>query len=199
MIKKTNKKKIMNNNILNDYNLTDCGYIIACGIILGFSLYYLIRSNNTAIPTTNTAIPTNNTAIPTNNMQPLTYEEIETIINEEGLFQPISDANIDDFITDSDFDTDIGSDSQGTFDSISTSDIESILEDQDLFFMPNVDFDVCPIEELKFFELSSLYQREILEHEITDEDIVEFLSWFSKEDLATNWINDVFLFIISLL
>jgi hypothetical protein len=28
---------------------------------------------------------------------------------------------------------------------------------------------------------------------------MEFLSWFSKEDLATNWINDVFIYIITLL
>jgi hypothetical protein len=42
--------------------------------------------------------------------------------------------------------------------------------------MPNVDFDVCPIEELKFFEFSSLYQREIIEHFISDEEIMEFIS-----------------------
>jgi hypothetical protein len=28
---------------------------------------------------------------------------------------------------------------------------------------------------------------------------MEFISWFSKEDLATNWINDVFIYIITLL
>jgi hypothetical protein len=28
---------------------------------------------------------------------------------------------------------------------------------------------------------------------------MEFISWFSKEDLATNWINDVFVTIINLL
>jgi hypothetical protein len=28
---------------------------------------------------------------------------------------------------------------------------------------------------------------------------MEFISWYSKEDLLTNWINDVFLYIIKLL
>jgi hypothetical protein len=28
---------------------------------------------------------------------------------------------------------------------------------------------------------------------------MEFISWFSKEDLATNWINDLFVYAISLL
>jgi len=42
--------------------------------------------------------------------------------------------------------------------------------------MPNVDLDVCPIEELKFFEFSSLYAREIMEHSISDEEIMEFIS-----------------------
>jgi len=65
--------------------------------------------------------------------------------------------------------------------------------------MPNVDFNVCPIEELKFFEFNSLYAREIMEHSISDEEIMEFLSWYTEEELATNWINDEFLTIISIL
>jgi hypothetical protein len=49
------------------------------------------------------------------------------------------------------------------------------------------------------FEFTSLYPEELRAHNISVEDIIEFLSWFPKEDLATNWINDLFLFIISLL
>jgi hypothetical protein len=49
------------------------------------------------------------------------------------------------------------------------------------------------------FEFTSLYSTEIQEHDISEEEIMEFLSWFTREELATNWINDVFLFIISLL
>jgi hypothetical protein len=37
------------------------------------------------------------------------------------------------------------------------------------------------------------------EHHISEADVMEFISWFSKEELATNWINDLFLFAISLL
>lgn len=171
----------MNSKLLYDNNLTEYGIFIACGLVLGCTLYYIIRSNYTAIPT--------------KNLEPLTHEEIETIITEN--MEPISNANIDQFITDSDFETDIATDSQSTFGSDSTSDMENILDDPNMFFMPNVDFDVCPIEELKFFELSSLYHREIIEHSITDEELMDFITFFSKEDLCTNWINDVFLYVLT--
>jgi hypothetical protein len=39
----------------------------------------------------------------------------------------------------------------------------------------------------------------MFEHSISHEDVMEFISWFSNADLATNWINDVFLFAINLL
>ncbi len=104
-----------------------------------------------------------------------------------------------DAIIESESETDVESDYQSTFETESdrTSDFESIINDEDIFFMPNVDFDVCPIDELKFFEFNSLYAREIAEHAISDDEIMEFISWFSDEDLATNWINDVFLWCIS--
>jgi hypothetical protein len=52
--------------------------------------------------------------------------------------------------------------------------------------MPDVDFNVCPIEELKLFELSSIFQRELAEKSLSEEDLMELISLFSKEDLATN-------------
>jgi hypothetical protein len=109
-------------------------------------------------------------------MEAITNEEIDTIINENMV--AVTNGNVEDFITDSDSETEVEFDTQSTFDSDSdiTSDTESILNDPDLFFMPNVDFDVCPIEELKFFEFNSLYAREIVEHAITDADIMEFIS-----------------------
>ena len=123
----------MNNNFLYDNNLTDYGIIICCGLILGCSIYYLIRSNNIAIPSENIEALTN---------EAIVNENAVTIINNENI----------DAIIDSDSDTDIESDYQ------STSDNESILDfdftDLDLFFMPNVDFDVCSIQELKLFEIS---------------------------------------------
>jgi hypothetical protein len=42
--------------------------------------------------------------------------------------------------------------------------------------MPNVDFDVCPIEELKLFEFTSLFYREMAEHHISEADVMEFIS-----------------------
>jgi hypothetical protein len=178
----------MNYNLILDNNLTYYGIIISSGVILGCTLIFLIKSNYTAIP------PQNLEAITNKNIEAFTYEEIEAIVNENA----VTITNIE-AITDSDSDTDVESDCHSTFNSDSSSDTESILNDPDLFFMPNVDLDVCPIEELKFFEFSSLYHREIIEHSITDEDIMEFISWFSKEDLLTNGINDLFLFCISII
>jgi len=171
----------------NDNNITDISLYIASGLILTFYLYYLLKSNNTANPTQN------------QNMEPITHDVMEAKFDEDKDITAVSNENIDKSITDSDSNTDVESDYQSKWDSESTTDFESILNDPDLFFMPNVDFDVCPIEELKFFEFSSLYQREIIEHFISDEEIMEFISWFSKEELATNWINDVFLWVITLL
>src|SRR6266576_3497038 len=103
----------------------------------------------------------NNTQIPIKNMEPFTNE------------------NIDNFITDSDFDTDIESDHETSFDSQSIlSEVD--IEDLDLFFFPNVDLEVCDISELKFFEINSIYSEEI-----------------SDNELCTNFINDVILILIN--
>jgi hypothetical protein len=167
----------MNYNLLFDNNLTDYGILIGCGLILGCSLIYLIRSNY----------------IPYRNIEALTNEEIEAIVNENAV-TIITNENID-AIIDSDSDTEVASDYQ------STSDNESILDfdftDLDLFFMPNVDFDVCSIQELKFFEISSIYYREIAEKLVTDEQLKEIIGAFTDIELATNSINDLILLVIS--
>src|SRR6266567_588898 len=94
----------------------------------------------------------NNTQIPIKNMEPFTNE------------------NIDNFITDSDFDTDIESDHETSFDSQSIlSEVD--IEDLDLFFFPNVDLEVCDISELKFFEINSIYSEEIAANGITEEEL----------------------------
>ena len=146
--------------------------LIGSGIILTFTLYNYIKKNNIAIPS--------------KNMESITNQEVETISNENA----ISNENINKFITDSESDSGVESDHQSRFDfdsnSDSSSDFGSILNDRNLSFVPNVDFDICPIEELKLFEFNSLYAREIMEHAITDEEIMEFLDAFTKEELATN-------------
>lgn len=182
----------MNINLLHDKDLTNYGILIACGLILGCSIYYLISSN-----------VNNTTAIPNPNIEGFTNEEIEAIFNENRDITAISNENIDKFITDSDFDTDVESEYQSTFEYDSSSDNESILDepiaDLDLFFMPNVDFDVCPIEELKFFEWTSLYAKEIAEHSVTDEDIMDFIEESTKEELLSNQIDELFLLAVSLM
>jgi hypothetical protein len=166
----------MIDNLLLNNNLFGYGIIIGCGLTLGCSVYYLIKSNYT---------PT-----PTKNMEPLTYENIETISNE----------NVEDFITDSDFETDIASDYISEYDSASTADFDEILNDPDLYFlphfeskfkdvefiMPDVDFNVCPIEELKLYEFCSLFGKEMAEHSVTEEEMMEIISLFSEKELATN-------------
>lgn len=171
----------MNYNLFFENDLSIYYILIGSGLFLSFSLYYLIRNNYIAIPSKNVEV--------------FTQEEIDAIINENAVTVINSD-NLDD-ITDSE--TEISSYYQSSFYSDSEADFSDILDDPDLFFMPNVDFNVCPIEELKFFEFNSLYAREIMEHSISDEEIMEFLSWYTEEELATNWINDEFLTIISIL
>ena len=171
-----NKQKkniqIMDNNMVLDNNITDLGYLIFSGLLLSFALYYWIRSNDNVIY----------------------YQITEVLRNEDG-----ENAIID---SDSDTDTDTDTDTEVESDIESTSDNESILDvdiiDLDLFFMPNVDFDVCSIYELKFFEISSIFYREIAEKFITDEELIELISLFTKAELATNWINDYLHHIISL-
>jgi|ERR1700684_113235 hypothetical protein len=89
-----------------------------------------------------------------------------------------NNANLEELISDNDSTSTSDFDYESSYhsDSDSTTDTESILDDPDLFFMPNVDFDVCPIEELKLFEFNSLYAREIQEHSISEEEIIEFIS-----------------------
>jgi len=163
----------MNNILSLDNNLTYYG-IIGCGFILGCTLYYLIKSNNTPIPS--------------KNIEAFTYEEIEAIKNEYGT--PVTTISIEDIeaIIDSESDTDTASDYQSTTDTESTLDID--IGELDLYFMPNVDFDVCSIQELKHFELSSIFAQELIEHDINSDELMELICMFTKEQLMTNSIND---------
>jgi len=173
----------MNNYLLFDNNLTDYGILIGCGIILGCTLFYLIRNNQ------------NQTIFNSNNVEALTNEEIEGIVNENAV-TIITNENIDAIIdSDSDSDTDVESYYQ------STSDDESILDvnfnELDLFFMPDVDFDVCSLQELKIFEISSMFSREIAAKGITDEQLTELIYSFTDIELLTNSINDLIFLIIT--
>jgi hypothetical protein len=190
------------NTLLSNNNSIEYTIIIGCGIILSCTIYYIIRSNYTAIPS--------------KNMEAITNQEIEAIVNENAVTN-INNKNID-AIIDNDSDTDTDVDSQNTFDNESLSDSDTssefdhILDDPDLFFiplsvaktilnsgefiMPDVDFNVCPIEELKLFEITSLFPKELAEKSITEEDLMTIISIFNKEELATNGINDAILWII---
>nr|YP_009487252.1 hypothetical protein [Russula foetens]AWB36154.1 hypothetical protein [Russula foetens] len=187
----------MINYLIFENDLNMCYIFIGSGLFLSFSLYYLIRNNNIA------NLP--------NNTEAFTQEEIDAIINENAVTVINSD-NLDD-ITDSE--TDISSNYQSSFDSDSDSEanFDDILNDPDLLFMPpfkskfrdtefimpDVDLNVCPLEELKLFEFCSLYGQEMAEHSITEEDMMEIICLFKEDDLATNWINDLLLAIIKLL
>jgi hypothetical protein len=87
-------------NLFFDNDLTYYGILIGSGLILGLSLYYLIRSNNIYYPS--------------KNIEVLTNEEIEAILNENTV--NVTNENLA-AITDSDSESDIASDYQSTFDS----------------------------------------------------------------------------------
>jgi len=177
----------MTSNLLFNNDLTYNNIIISCSFILGCSLFYIIRSNYTAIPS--------------NNIEALTNQEIEAIINENSV-TIINTENIDAiYDSDSSTVTDLDSEYQSTFDSDSDSSsvFEDILEDPNLTFLSNVDFNVCSLQELKHFELCSLYAREIEEHFITYEDVREFISWFPDANLLHSSFNQFFVDMISLL
>jgi hypothetical protein len=185
-------------NLLIDNNLSDYGILIGCALILGTSVFYFIRgnnivnlTNNNAIPSNNNAIPSDNTSIPSNNTEALTNQEIEAI-----------NSNLEDLLTDSDFDTESDHANISDNDTVSIADLDEILKDQDLilffwpyfesqfrnveFIMPDVDFNVCPIQELKLFEFCSLFEKEMVEHSISEEEMMELICFFSERDLATN-------------
>nr|YP_009487225.1 hypothetical protein [Russula abietina]AWB36127.1 hypothetical protein [Russula abietina] len=121
----------------------------------------------------------------------------------------VPNSNIEDSLTDSDTETESVSDS----DKANSADFDEILKITDFyhmpyfeskfknvkFIMPDVDFNVCPIEELKLFEFCSLFGKEMAEHSVTEEEMMELICLFSERDLATNWINDLLLTIIELL
>jgi hypothetical protein len=187
-------------HLISNENLSREEAILICfGLFISYSIFFWIKIScfDTPIKHLTNEDMEAIEALMNEDMEHFIDEDIEAIMNEN--IVSVSNANIEDFITDSDSSTELETDYQSTFDSESSSDTESILNDPNLYFMPNVDFDVCPIEELKFFEFSSLYAREIAEHYITDEDIREFISWWSKEELATNWINEFFVMTISLI
>lgn len=168
-----------NLNFLSDNNLSEYGIIICCGLILGCSVFYLFRSNNIA------NLP--------NNKEALTYQEIEAIKNENMV--PIG--HIEDILTDSEIDSEIDyanmsdHDSTVSFDDIDLTDLYHVpltksTYRNDEFIMPDVDFNVCPIEELKLFEFCSLYGKEMAEHSISEAEMMELISLFPEKELATN-------------
>jgi hypothetical protein len=67
----------INNNLFMDNELTLYTILIGSGLILGCTLYYLISSHYTSIPSKNMAAITNE------NREVISNEEIEAIINEE--------------------------------------------------------------------------------------------------------------------
>ena len=155
----------MNQSLFFENSYSYYGILICTGIFLGCVYYFLIRTNTTPNPSQN--IPN------TQNIEALTNEEIETIINENATTVANND-NID-FIIDSDSESDFYFDNEIDSDTQSLIDTSNLLNEQEIFFL-NVDSNVCPIEELKFYELNSLFAQEILDHNISADEIMEFIS-----------------------
>jgi hypothetical protein len=171
---------ILNNNLFENSPLT------VCGLILGYSVYYLIKRKYTA------NLPTNTEA--------LTNQEIENA-------KYLEDSDTETETTETDYE------GLSNYDSASSSDFDEIVNDPDIlriphftskylndeFIMPDLDLNICSLEELKLFEFCRLFSKEMAEKSVTEEQMIELISMFSKEELATNWINDLFLAIIDLL
>jgi hypothetical protein len=156
------------NLIINNY-LSDYGLLIACGLIIGFSSYYFLKSNFKAISS--------------KNMEALRAENMEAI----------SQAKIDPNLTDSDLNTDSETDHDTVWDSDSSSDTdtdtENAAEQLEIYYLPFVDLDVCSIQELKLFELHSLYSEQIAAKNLTDEDLMEIITFFTDAELCSIYVN----------
>jgi hypothetical protein len=106
---------------------------------------------------------------------------------------------IEDFLTDSEIDTETEYDNLSDYDRATTADFDEILMETYRFtlpqfeskfkfvesIMPDVDLNVCPIQELKLFEFCSLFAEEMAEHSMTEQDIMDMIVGFSDEDLAS--------------
>jgi hypothetical protein len=193
----------MNYTLLTNNNITDYGIIIGCGLIIGCTIFFLIKSNYTAVPSKNIQALTDENIqaltdeiiqAPTDeNVQALTDEIIQDIVNENAV-TVINNDNLD-AILDSESDTDSSSDYDSTFDTDSIPDID--LDELDLFFMPFVDFNVCSLQELKYFEISSIFSRELAEKDVSDEELMDLICYFTEDELLTNSINDFIRLVIS--
>ena len=145
----------------------------------------------------------NNNFFPNQNIPAITNGEIEAIANENAVnaVNVLNIIHIDETIDD-EFEVDSG---YGSNESNVGSDIsndsdyqfEFVINDPTPFVMPDVDFNICPIHELRAFEFQSLYARELEENSVSEEDVIEILSWFTEEQLATNIVNDIFVELIS--
>jgi hypothetical protein len=186
----------MNSNLLLDNNLTDYGSLIGCGLIICCSLLYLIRNNYTTI------LPNNTEALTNQKTKALTNQKTEALTNQEiGAIVAASSLTIQNneninALTDSDYATETDYDNISDYESTSDVDLtdlnlphmplfESNFE-SDNFIMPDVDFNVCSIQELKLFEFCSLFSKEMAEHSISEEKMMEIICTFKEEDLATN-------------
>jgi len=178
---------LLNKNLYNNYILIGAWLILSC------TLYYLKKRKKAAI----LLLSRSN----------FTIEDIESISNENAV--TVFNGDINDIITDDDFDLEVFAATGSVFDSESDSDIDididsvstsvsdnspfdfsDIMADYGLTIFPDVDFNICSIQELKLFEIRSLFATELEEHQMSDEDILEIISWFSDAQLASLWIND---------
>ena len=107
--------------------------------------------------------------------------------------EAISQAKINPSLTDSNLNTDSETDHDPVFDSDSSfdtdTDTENVAEKLEIYYLPFVDLDVCSIQELKLFELHSLYSEQIAAKNLTDEDLMEIITFFTDAELCSIYVN----------
>jgi hypothetical protein len=121
--------------------------------------------------------------------------------------EPVSNANVEDFSdTDTEFSTETDYEHISDYEQLAEhpiatrADMVRFIKQEDMLFlppfeskfknvkfiMPDVDLNVCPLDELKLFEFQALYSKEMAEHSVSEDEMLELIREFSDRDLASN-------------
>lgn len=204
LINLSNLNLNLNFNLIIDNNLTDYGFSITWSLILGWSIFFFSTRNtitdNEFIAGNNVQTIINNEVIAGNNVQTtidnenLAGDNVPTIIDNENIASDSVPTIINnENIASGSVPTIINNDPETNV----MDDLFNKTKDVDPFIMPDVDLNVCSIQELKHYEISSIFQKELAEKCINDQQLTEIISNFTQEQLLTNAVNDAILVLIT--
>lgn len=177
----------MNFHLIFENKISDYGLLIGSILILGCSAYYLYKNNYTA----NVNIP--------NNTEALNNENIQNIQNTHAIIDSDSESSTETLNTSNynDWESACSSDFHGILDNVW---IMPPFESQYLSKeapLPDLDFNICSLYELKLFEFMSLYPNKIAENSLSEEELLEIIKLLNETDLKALWANDAIIGIIN--